>query len=484
MTSTRRDSGLEQGLLSSDDSSDSHIRLDNREKSYNAVNGNGSAARWRHDLTRTWRRLPAIKRSRLVILISITLLSFLGMVMWKKDVNPIEKIRQTVGTNPRPAAVRYEKPLDVKIVGLVFYGRRDRVEILDCYLKRNLVANGGWLDEVVWAINTEDQMDLAYLDDLVLTSEGYRKLEIQDKNYLGIWEASMERGILYVKIDDDVVYIDDDTIPMIVRTKINRPDALFVSAAMINSPELNWIHYRSGAVHPYLPELAKTADGDLSTYENPMWRASDLPKWDGSADWEAAGVSNDDFNKIWQSADESQADTDNAEQKRDDAHEFITKHRWLPTGNRSDLWRTPISQAEYDAFGNGWSSWALAAQQHYSLLQNLEEDKKHLYYLNHGFGDDADALWDTTKHRLSINLLAVMGEDVLDHMDGMGDDEEWLSNALPVLLHRRALVHTQALAAHYAFYIQGDIDRTDILDRYRAYAMENVCPGSFIHANY
>lgn len=29
----------------------------------------------------------------------------------------------------------YEKPLDTKIYGLVFYGRWDRVQILDCYLK-------------------------------------------------------------------------------------------------------------------------------------------------------------------------------------------------------------------------------------------------------------------------------------------------------------------------------------------------------------
>src|ERR1700710_1343156 len=39
-----------------------------------------------------------------------------------------------------------------KIVGLVFYGRPETVSILDCYLKRNLVQNGGMLDEVVWIV--------------------------------------------------------------------------------------------------------------------------------------------------------------------------------------------------------------------------------------------------------------------------------------------------------------------------------------------
>jgi hypothetical protein len=33
---------------------------------------------------------------------------------------------------------KFEKPKDFRIVALIFYGRRDRVSILDCYLKVRL----------------------------------------------------------------------------------------------------------------------------------------------------------------------------------------------------------------------------------------------------------------------------------------------------------------------------------------------------------
>jgi hypothetical protein len=46
------------------------------------------------------------------------------------------------------AACRLERPKDTRIIGLIFFGRRDRASILDCYLKNNLVNSGGWLDEV------------------------------------------------------------------------------------------------------------------------------------------------------------------------------------------------------------------------------------------------------------------------------------------------------------------------------------------------
>ena len=47
------------------------------------------------------------------------------------------------------------------------------------------------------------------------------------------------------------------------------------------------------------------------------------------------------------------------------------------------------------------------------------------------------------------------------------------------------LVHTEALAAHYAFNPQKEgLEATDVLSRYRAYAIENVCPESFIGASW
>lgn len=37
------------------------------------------------------------------------------------------------------------------------------------------------------------------------------------------------------------------------------------------------------------------------------------------------------------------------------------------------------------------------------------------------------------------------------------------------------LVDTHALCAHFHFFTQREIASTDLLDRYRAYANENIC---------
>lgn len=51
---------------------------------------------------------------------------------------------------------KWTKPEHLKVIALIFYGRPETVSILDCYMKQNLVSNGGLLDEVHWAVNTDN----------------------------------------------------------------------------------------------------------------------------------------------------------------------------------------------------------------------------------------------------------------------------------------------------------------------------------------
>jgi hypothetical protein len=99
----------------------------------------------------------------------------------------------------------WKKPAGMKIIGLVFYGRRQFVEVLDCYLKRNLVKNGGVMDEVIFVVHTDVKEDLVYLDQIVNGTEGYKKHE-QEKQFdgwVGPWEL-VERGNIYIKIDGEL----------------------------------------------------------------------------------------------------------------------------------------------------------------------------------------------------------------------------------------------------------------------------------------
>ena len=117
---------------------------------------------------------------------------------------------------------RWQKPTGIKVIGLVFYGRRRFAEILQCYLhvsvkvwelpsglicsQQNLVDNGGILDEVVFEAKTDDDEDLAYLATLLSTSPRFRAEypEQRGMDFSGMYKPCVE-GTVCVKIDDDVV---------------------------------------------------------------------------------------------------------------------------------------------------------------------------------------------------------------------------------------------------------------------------------------
>jgi len=50
----------------------------------------------------------------------------------------------------------WEKPSGVCIVGVIFYGWRRNVDIIDCYLEQNLAENRDYLDEVRFLLHTNN----------------------------------------------------------------------------------------------------------------------------------------------------------------------------------------------------------------------------------------------------------------------------------------------------------------------------------------
>ncbi|CRG92682.1 Mediator of RNA polymerase II transcription subunit 23 [Talaromyces islandicus] len=217
------------------------------------------------------------------------------------------------------------------------------------------------------------------------------------------------------------VWFSDDAIERVVLAKIQHPKAFAISANVINNPPLGFIHYHMGAIHPYFPEipggfdvatLVKSADykrdgdndmvngnndsADLSERPsdqaipsmnqrktNISWRPSLYPNWSGPADFE------------W-SLDYVPPPT-------------YPNHRWLRVTDADDhnaINRTPVAQLVYEVWGPSYESWAIAAQQHYSLLENIENNQLHLYKFN--------LPWDMKGERVRMNFLAILGDDVLD----------------------------------------------------------------------
>lgn len=377
------------------------------------------------------------------------------------------------------SAAALTKPAGTRVVGVVFYGRRDRSSLLECYLRKNLASNGGWLDEVIWAANTEDKQDLAYGEEITKTAPEYTYMPITNGNFMGIYlKAFTEPDTIYLKIDDDVVFIDQSAIPRLVMTLINNPRALLVSSNVVNNPALGWVHYHMGAVHPYVPEV-RPEENSLATKENGDWRASKLPTW-GGAEWEMPELAQ--FYELFGVDDKA----------------MVPSHRWIPTRNSSLLYQTPVALSQYDAFGPNLKYWALAAQAHYSLLQNIEEKRLGRYFMVHGSDEEAVSTWDMRGSRISINFMVIKGRDIIDNLASLqgNDDEDMLTLTIPKKLNRgtsnsiyanaltnhtvAVLVETTSVVSHYSFSPQTNLDKTDILARYHNYAAAMICPNNVL----
>ena len=308
-----------------------------------------------------------------------------------------------------------------------------------------MVDNGGWLDEVHWVKNTAKEKDLEYLDEILASSPRYKKIDLDAVGFIGYNSAwsHLERGALYFKIDDDVVWFADDAIPRVVTTKLAHPEYFIVSGNLVNSPLMGWVHYHMGALHPYFPEFGVAEDPprtlDLGLSNHKPWRYSDYPQWTGPDDW---------FFEITQ----------------DPPYDG---HRWLRLKNDSLIHRTPVAEIEYKTWGTALKSWAIAAQEHYSLLENLQNDRLDLYK----FGRP----WLTDYERLSINFMTLWADEVLDNLPMDTVDEEWLTKVLPKRLGKSVAVDSDALAAHFTFGTQYGVTKTDLLARYHDYALENAC---------
>lgn len=191
----------------------------------------------------------------------------------------------------------------VRVVVVVFFGRKRTFEILHLYLLANLRAHGGLIDEVVLITNTEDKQDLAYQRELLERYPWYREssvgvgldlkwehaLAMYGHFYTEVAEASVPTGAgdeaevgaeggataqtttssqtevptrsVYLKIDDDIVYIADGAVEALVRAKLalhldsgpsggSRPATrpLFISANVVNHPRLSHVHQAQGLI--------------------------------------------------------------------------------------------------------------------------------------------------------------------------------------------------------------------------------------------
>lgn len=372
----------------------------------------------------------------------------------------------------------WKKPAGIKVVGMVFYGRKRYVDVLDCYIQQNLVSNGGYFDEVWFMAHTTDKDDVAWVEDLVSNTPEYKivgKGVCEGKKYSCMWNYAVGDNTIYVKIDDDIVWIHPDAVPQLVHTRIALPHPYAISSNLVNSPVTGMEQYHYGAIHPFLPDPSSKP----SFKPTESWRVSEKERYP-----EEELVEEYDL-------------MDMAPPYRG--------HPWLLiSDDHYDLLKTPMGKYDQDrgsapiAFGAAWKSWGIGAQQQYSLLHNIEQNKvqryffgRHIRYPEHalapnssavvlpkeaGPGPGAEQTYDTGFTRYNLNFCAVWGSDIRDQLPIADDDEQDITSDIPKRIGRPFLIDTRSVVAHFSFFTQQDgISKTDLLDRWRAYANEAVC---------
>lgn len=258
--------------------------------------------------------------------------------------------------------------------------------------------------------------------------------------------------------------MSEDAVPQTVYTLINHPEAFLVLANLVNSAALGWVHHHQGAIHSYLPDRKPPSNISSDSHGPLAWRASALPNWQSKPEVEVLEFPDTDKESPGQRAPVGSK-----------GGPPYRNHRWLPLrDNGSNIIKTPIWNTQYESNGNDWKRWAIGAQQHYSLLENLENDALERYH----FGPDG--IWNMRYMHANINFMAVWSNDILDNLpfDVNEDDEAHFSIHLPRKLHRETYIQTRAIAAHFSFGTQHEMYDTDLLSRYRAYANEKICSSS------
>ncbi|KAI1775054.1 hypothetical protein F4818DRAFT_417628 [Hypoxylon cercidicola] len=417
----------------------------------------------------------------------------------KGSYTPVQSQRN--GTTPALKSYApkggWKKPAGIKIVALVFYGRKRTVDFLDCYLQQNLVANGGYVDEIRFMVHTNKEEDLEYLKDLVSKrAEDYQIVDggaCEGSSYGCIWDSVVEDDTIYIKIDDDIVFIHPDTIPQLVHTRIATPHPFAVSANLVNSPLTGYEHLHYGAIHAFRPDPSDKPSHAAAE----SWRPSEKQRFPASA---MPDLNMSDVRGM-------SLDGEIFPERPYFGHPFLL----VSEDDPYDVFKTPMGlnylrggergiEATYEA---AWRSWAIAAQQQYSLLKNLEDDAVDRYFfgspldfsatlsnvsavaLKHaaaaaaqkgGPGPGAEQLYDTMYKRYNLNFVALWGHDVKAALPVAEDDEQDLTVTVPMRTRRPFVIDTRAVVGHLSFYPQHDgVRETDLLDRWRAFANEMVC---------
>lgn len=199
-----------------------------------------------------------------------------------------------------------EKPY--KLVVVTPAGRRRYMEIALPYI----LKERNFIDEYRIWINTTNQDDINYFNEIQAQYPDFIKLEKcpnpnETRIGVGGWAIhnffvnTVDENTIYIRIDDDIVWLDEDYFKKMYYFRIGNPQFFFISGNIMNNSLCDHIHQKNG-VYPSHPPFgyscldehgwanSKTAlykhniflgnieKGDLSKYKYQSWILSDYER--------------------------------------------------------------------------------------------------------------------------------------------------------------------------------------------------------------
>eukprot|EP00392_Amoebophrya_sp_AT5.2_P017242 g17571.t1 len=371
---------------------------------------------------------------------------------------------------------------------VVIVGRLDRLQILQYYLHANLRSVGGasgfgagCLDKVNFVVHNAIQLQQTFGKHVYDAPPVFGK---KLAKFYSFARRSRNKHTVYVKIDDDVVFLSKNAIPDIAREKYFRQnDVSLVSGNVVNHAILSAVHNELGAVpDKYGPVI------------NPEWDADDEKRRRRRKEVLLNKPATERDHMLDTAAEEDEAFRQSqmakmrkgGQQVRDGVEE--DKGGDDPADNIEAVGLNPWApQIEKHPQGTCvWSRWECAEWVHRAFLHHY-----HAKTLDHAFG-----FWRYNFHlygygnprpgvegevdfeivplqnsRWSINFFAFLQADLLgvDEARLSLDDESQLSYVQPWKRNRPSVAVGSALAVHFSYGKQerGLVDHTELLAAYR-----------------
>lgn len=156
-----------------------------------------------------------------------------------------------------------------KVIVVMPAGRRRYMPLIKHYI----CQHKGLIDQCVLWANTKDPDDLKCLQDMAGADPEFMFFVAGQDGPLGkvgemsairaFYTKNMDPKAIYLRIDDDICYMEPRAIPNLVKFRHENPHYFCVTANMVNSGLCSHLHDRMG-LHPNLSRTTwESAGGDL-----------------------------------------------------------------------------------------------------------------------------------------------------------------------------------------------------------------------------